>query len=573
MYDLSDPIVRENLIQIVESQENQERIDRHITDYQIVFGNQKRHIIEEIIRRYPESYQNMIPVDLQIGRKINRKLSRCYSSGVKREVVDKKSGVTNKKLTDLINYVYTDKDKSGRDFDMIMQKSNELYANHLYVEVFNYLDNENKIRFKALPQQLFTAIPDEHKVGSEVLIFKHNHASYTEYHKFIDHDLTVTEMEEEKTVEGIYTFWTKSQNMTVVRYKVTKKEKSKDETGVYFETIPVIRDSNLRNINPFNILPFTQIKQPTEGHFYPYGSEVPQLSKDINLIFSDIIHIAAQQGFGQAVLYYDGKTPPKLTKSGPTHMILIPNQGGNSKFEFANANPDLSGHLEVALAITRLLLTTNDLTTDKVSGELNATQFASAIDRLIADSETIENIEDQRKKYQIAEKNNFSVVMEMIKYLKSSGLYPEDYPKVNESELDSSKFELRVTFNNIKPLTTEKEKAETIVYLHEQGLILDYEKHMRFNQNLTPEQAKERQGMIQEEKKKNMEMWQTNIKGNENASEEDNKRQSEEPNQGTQGKVGRLGLPGRQRQEIDWKRDNREDQAKDKIWPGGNSKR
>jgi len=288
-----------------------------------------------------------------------------------------------------------------------------------------------------------------------------------------------------------------------------KKEKVNEDgkfTGEIIYKNAVVLDQN-NGKNPIGEMPFTAAKEAIEGRFYPTVSEVAEMSKDLNIMFTDIVSIANNQGYGQAVIYYDTDEPPMITKTGPTHVINIPNKTGNSKFEFANPNPDLQGHLNIALALTRILLTTNDLTTDKVSGELNATNFASAIDRLIADSETIENIEDQRKKYVAIEKKELRIVILYLRYMMETGIWPEDYPVVPIMKLDPDLYELSLKFNNIKPLTTEKEKADTIDNLEQKGFILPYEKHMRFNEGMTDTEAKEREKLIQESKKQKMQEY------------------------------------------------------------------
>ena len=507
-YDLTDDSVLNNIVQVVESSENNARIDRHTRAYQIINGNQKKIVEESLAKRYPESWDSMTVMNLSIGSKIIRKLSRSYSAGVKREVVDVKTGSVNEALTNFINYVYEDPSEEGGDFNDVMNSACELYSNHCYVEMFNYIGEEGRIRFKALPQHLFTAIPNVSKTKAEVIVFKLDHTDFSQVHKFVDWDNTPDEMNSTNII-GLYNVWSKERNFTFTRFK--KEIMEGDQKGqVVFVNMVNEAPKNLRNVNPYGEMPFSQIKQTTEGHFYPHGNEISEISKDLNVIFSDIIHIAAQQGFGQAVIYYDGETPPAITKTGPTHVININNKNGNSKFEFANANPDLPGHLQIALAITRILLTTNDLTTDKVSGELSATNFASAIDRLIADSETVTNIEDQQKRFERFEQNNFIKVMAIAKYMKETKIMPEDYPPISNADLVKNKYRLKTTFNPAKPLTTEKEKASTIVYLDENGFILPYEKHMRFNDGMSKMQAIKREQEIklskEQERKENEEL-------------------------------------------------------------------
>ncbi len=489
IYDLTSEAMLNSIVQIVESEINSDRIREHIKAFQTVSGNQRRIIDEEIIRKFPESHEWVTRINIKISDKIVRKLARVYSAGVIRQVIDRNTKEVDQDLTALLNEVYSDVDECDRNFDQTMERTNRYEINHEYVEVFSYIEPDtNKIRFKPLPQQLFTALPNQTKTKSEVIVFKNDYTHLTETNQFIDWDNTTEEIKNGE-ITGLYTVWSKEFHFDFARVKIT--ETVDGVTSVIFKDVVLPARDDTGTKNPWGVYPFTQVKKDTDGVFYPAGSEIPQMGIDINVMLSDVVSIAEQQGFGQAVLYYDDETAPQTMKTGPTHLIQIKNKSGNAKFEFANANPDLDGHLNIILAIIRLFLTTNDLTTDKVSGEVNATNFASAIDRLIADSEWVGNIEDQRRKYLVAEKNIFRVVIMLLKHLAESKSWPESYPRVDISKLDPTKYELKLVFGTVKPITTEKDKAETISFLEEKGFILPFEKHIRFSDgNMGDKEAK-----------------------------------------------------------------------------------
>ncbi len=544
MRNLKDPSTLAQLVDMVESTENKERVDRHTRAYNIVNGNQKKISTDDLIKKYPESYAEMTVIDLAIGRKIIRKLSRCYASGAMREIVDQE-GIVNDEMTAMMSKVYANISETHEDMNTVMGKANSLYSNHSYVELFSYIGEDKLIRVKPLPQNLFTAIPNKTKTSAEVIVFKQDVSLYWDYERFIDWDSVGASFEDSELL-GVYTVWSAEQNFTFVKLKMVISASGIEKEGVVFRHAVLLNEGNASGVNPIGTMPFVGVKASTEGQFYPHGNEISEVSKDLCIIFTDIVSIAALQGYGQAVVYYDGDTPPQINKTGPTHVVAIPNRDGKSKFEFANPNPDLSGHLDIALAITRILLTTNDLTTDKVSGELAATNFASAIDRLIADSETIENIEDQRVKYTNSEKLLFKILLKHLLYLKTTNQWPDEYPVVSKELLDPKKYRLRLTFNTIKPLTTEKEKATTIVYLDENGFILPHEKHMRFNENLSEEEARAREVDISEYKESKMEDQITEVvDANSRANKKNQLKQIGGKEPGTE-KEPKNSIPGRQ---------------------------
>lgn len=573
MKNYKDASVLDWVVSLYESAENLNRLEKHFKDYQISFGNQMQYIERDLMARYPESWDSMTKINLKISKKIIRKLSRCYSQGLRREVVDKKTGNVNEALTTLINYIYDDVDHTNRNLNMIMTKANQYYTNHRYVELFAYVDKGKRIRFKPLPQHLFMAIPNREKTRAEAIVFKHDTSETFDYSQHIDWEQIPTQFKNAE-VDASYTIWTEKDNFSFVRLKAHAKDDDGMETGeIIYKTVITDNDNNKDGENPYG-WNFVQIKEDVDGAFYPYGSEIPETSKDLCVIFSDLVSIAANQGFGQAVIYYDSETPPPITKSGPTHVINVPNKTGNSKFEFANPNPDLKGHLDIALNIVRILLTTNDLTTDKVSGELNATNFASAIDRLIADSETLDNIDDQRKIYVSAEKKLFKVVISILNYLAETGAMPVDYPKIKTSDLDAEKYDLRVTFNSIKPITTEKDKAETIVYLDENGFILPWEKHTRFNDGMNQKEAQKREEEIRKikaDKAENaMKKQVENVRGQEDASINNQENRLEKDAEGTQGENQKPFNSDQRRQNTFRQRNSRPNQRENEGRKGRN---
>jgi hypothetical protein len=136
LYNLKDPNMLAQIVEMVESSYNQDRISKHLTDYQIVNGNQHEHIKEALFLRYPDSWSTMVIVNIAIAKKIIRKLARVYANGVKREIINKKDGSINDKMTSLINYIYEDIDENEDSFNDIMVKMNEYYENHEYAELY-----------------------------------------------------------------------------------------------------------------------------------------------------------------------------------------------------------------------------------------------------------------------------------------------------------------------------------------------------------------------------------------------------------------------------------------------------
>jgi len=538
LYDLESEATLQRIVENIESGENQTRTQKQLRAYELSNGAQAEKILETLKSRYPESYDGMNIMDVRIAEKILRKLARCYANGATREVYNTDGKTINQPITDLINYIYSDVDDTESDFNNIMQELNTLFINHRYVEQFVYVDDEGKIRFKNMPCHLFTAFPNQSRLKAEVNAWRNELTPLTESSRIFD---GTTEFLEYYDIDGCYTVWSKEKHFDFYRLRLRSTVDSqtiKDNQLMEFKYVIPKQEENEENENPYGIMNFVQYKVKTNGHFYPLGpSEISEQGHEICVVLSDLVTIAKEQGFGQAVIYYDSDKPPTIEKTGPTHAIFIKNKDGKSRFDFANARPDLKGHLEIAVSLIRLLLSTNDLSTDKVSAELSVQHFASAIDRLIADSEVITNIEDQRKKYRLGEQKTLNIVLKLIAYLMDTKTYPEDYPKVNRADLDK-KYRLVIKFNTIKPITTEKEKAESIDFLEEKGFILPHEKHTRFNEGMNEKQAIERENKIQEAKRKKQELFMKAgvDKANEEIKESENGNRGEIKSKGFQNK-------------------------------------
>ena len=158
--------------------------------------------------------------------------------------------------------------------------------------------------------------------------------------------------------------------------------------------------------------------------------------------------------------------------------------------KYISAAPDLAGQLDVLKFDVSNILDDHGVKA-KGSIEGGAEKFASGLDRVISEADVQGKVEANQSLYTTTLEQG---VFELVKKAE----------EVMQQNTFSKTEALKVTFEKPKVLISDAETLANIKARDEQGLILDWEKHIILNPNLTEEQAKDRELEIQEQKKVKM---------------------------------------------------------------------
>jgi hypothetical protein len=247
--------------------------------------------------------------------------------------------------------------------------------------------------------------------------------------------------EEKKNKE--YVFWGNTYHFTFRSDGTIVKEKSPDDL-----------------LNPIECMPFGSFAKDKDGKFWADGGEdLVEGSILINTILTDVYYIAKMHGTG--LFYLFGKGVPKNLKVGPNQGITLEVEEGDPtpSIGFANASPQLNDHKDLIEQYLAILLTTNDLEPNSVSGTLSVGGASSGVQELIIKSEPVGAIEDDQEIFKDEEPNVTKIASKWHNLYLDKGLLVE---KLEELGPIPDDLDYTIKFGAVQQFFSEKEKLEVI---------------------------------------------------------------------------------------------------------------
>lgn len=260
----------------------------------------------------------------------------------------------------------------------------------------------------------------------------------------------------------VWTIWTKDSHVKI---------KTKDFKDFVYVEIP----GNPGNLNPFGIIPFIYVPMDCSG-YYPYHSSLPRQTIELNANLSVYLTSGNMQ-IGQLVMKYPKNEPLEFVVSGLMTAMKLPQptkEGApGTDAEYISPNPNLEGHKESILTYMMMILDEHGMNSNQVtkSGE----KFTSGFDRLIANADVQDIIEDNQDVYTRLENGVYQVIKAMN---------DRDGNYTFKSE------KLSVKFARPKILTSDSEKLDNLKKKKELGLWEIWELIMDADPNLSEEEAK-----------------------------------------------------------------------------------
>lgn len=273
-------------------------------------------------------------------------------------------------------------------------------------------------------------------------------------------------------------------------------------------------------LNPIQMLPFCNVAQDQDGEFWAKGGDdLIDGSVLINLVMTDVLHIAYTQGYGQLVVT-GGPDIPDTIDIGTMSAIVLRRKDASDpepKVDYAQANPPLEMHMKSLEQYVALLLSTNGLSPTNVANAIDASQFPSGISLLIEQSEVSGKIEDKQEIMSHVEHDTFEIIKSWQNYLFDKGALTDAFQKIGALPDDLS---ITVRFNTQKPVITEKEKLENLKTRIDLGINEKVDLIMMDNPDMTREDAEKKLLAIQSEKLKNTVLYSIAQEKDEPATEE-----------------------------------------------------
>lgn len=489
--EILDQKVRVSLIQEIEGSENLRRKDESYRRYLCYKDQTIYYVIQNLVKQFDEHTVREMRysiANISIVRKVVDKLSRVYSSGVKREITKNQDATKAvQKLEKLLDL--NSKMKTANRY-LKLQRNMALYLKPCPV----YSPDGSEEKWTLVPEILqphnYDVVEDcYNKTRPLCFILSDYRPRIVDYSSIdpgvrpqnttvlpkgdgIDQKIADTPEDQGRGLEKHYIFWSKG-------YHFTCNEKG--------EIVPDA--GNPENINPFGTNMIIDYGIDRDNSFWAQGgNDLIDGAILINGMISHNNNVGVVQGYGQ--MYMSGTNLPKSVKVGPTHVIQLEynkDEQAEPKIGFLSANPQLADLRGLVEAYVALLLTTNNLSTSGVSAQLaGGKDFASGISLVIDKAESLEDVSDQQQIFIDKEPCIFEAVKAFLDKYRESLV-----DELREISLpEKLKEVLTIMFQDPEPIQSESEKLTNYKTRLEIGLDTLITVLMREQPGLTEEQAK-----------------------------------------------------------------------------------
>lgn len=521
-----DQTFRAMVIKEILGPENIERKKESLKRYEIYKDNAVKYVIEGLEKEglKPETIEQMRnrASNISLCRKVVNKLARTYSGGVNRDAQSEGTNVQISELERLLSF--NEKMKKG-DRYRELQKNMMFQVVPESVTDPDLADTRYKLSMRTLLPWQYDVIEDfrDREVSRCIILSD-----------FIDDNYTMTASTEHEA--GIHyakvgTFQSNSKDDIIADdpRDANRGEKRKfvwwtdnyhfttDQSGKILDD-----PENPETENPIKMLPFANNSEEQDGQFWAVGgNDLIHGSILVNKQVTDMNFIAYLQGYGQWVLM--GKNLNDRITMGPNNMILLEYDSDDPtpSAQVISANPPLSDWMAMIEQYVALLLTTNNLSPGNVAMKLDANNFPSGIAMMIEKSEATDDISDKQKAYQDIERKLWRIIAAWQNLYFGTKELTDSFMDIGKLPDD---IEVGVSFMDIRPVISEKEKLETLKARKDLGLNTEIELIQRDNPDLSEKEAAEKLLKIKTEKLENVKAFQSNMpapKEDESESEDD----------------------------------------------------
>jgi hypothetical protein len=261
----------------------------------------------------------------------------------------------------------------------------------------------------------------------------------------------------------VWTIWTSESHI-----------KLRTKNYLAFDIIPIPGNEEMKN--PYGIIPFVYVPMDISG-FYPYPSSLPRQSVELNANLS-IYLTSGNMQIGQLVLRYPKNQPLEWVTQGLMTAIKLPQdtKEGAPKTEasYISPAPNLEGHKESILTFMMMILDEHGINSNQVVK--GGDRFTSGFDRLIANADVQDVIEDNQEIYTRVENAVYKIVQ---------------YMNLKDGNFTFKSDKLKVKFSRPKILSSDSEKLDNLKKKKELGLWEEWELLLEADPNLTETEAKQ----------------------------------------------------------------------------------
>jgi len=246
------------------------------------------------------------------------------------------------------------------------------------------------------------------------------------------------------------------------------------------------------NANPIGKLPCVNNADDQDGRFWAVGGDdIVDGAILVNKKITDMNYVAFLQGFGQWV-FIGANLHKAEFKMGPNNAIMMEYAADKDEpppsAQVLSASPPLDSWMRMVEQYIALLLTTNNLSSANVSGQLTASTFPSGIAMLIEQSESTDDITEKQLEYSHMERCLWSIAADWINlYRPTDNLCSE----IAEISLPPN-LVVSAKFLEAKPALSEAERLANIKARKDLGINEEVDLIMIDNPGMSREEAEKK---------------------------------------------------------------------------------
>jgi hypothetical protein len=251
---------------------------------------------------------------------------------------------------------------------------------------------------------------------------------------------------------------------------------------------------NPEGINPYGVLPFVYVNESSDSVDPLADDDLLKMAITIPVMLTDICFATKFQSWSLIwTLNYDGTIP-----SNPNSVISMNASIDEQKPEIGQIKPDVDTDKVITLikTLVAVLLTTKNLSVGALKMNLDSSDVASGISKMIDSADSVEDKTDQQSFFEKAEKDLWNLLaFHLIPYWRQNGMLKDELNKEF-----SKAFEMDIFFMEPKVMISEMEQIELSKARYDAGFsTMDYELSQIYPQ-LTAEQREELAAAIELEK-------------------------------------------------------------------------
>lgn len=461
--------ILDKLPQIIKFIESEGSRVQRAKDKLTIFEGELLPYVEQALRNelsptaFERARKRIAPINFLT--KVINKLSTLYNAGINRSLRD-----DNDINQEILDYYIEELNinNSGRI-------SNQQLNLNKYTAWEIYINSQNIPKLRILPAHQFLVYSDDIEDPTNPTVFIKLLGIFNKDTGLIDEK---TETRIFRNV-SIYKLYTKDEIIVI------------DSDG---EVRQEFMEQNPEGINPYGVIPFVYIRK-SDHSLLPYEdtSDVPMITL-IPLLLTDLNY--ATQFMSHSIIYaIDAELNNPSGNPDSIWMIksdVTPDGEGFGKAQIGTIKPEVDIDKVITLIQTQLALwlDSKDIKAQSV-GNLESSNLASGISKMIDEGDTTQSIKSQMEVYRKAEYELFKKLGIIHNVWVDQGLLIET--PINRRIVDI--LDVNTSFEEPAVIVDEKDRVETIVIKEEAG----YTSHRRAVMEANPDLSNEELDQLLEE--------------------------------------------------------------------------